>query len=50
MIMHPTVPKLNGQNLTTYRVADGIAIFVGMNKAIAAATDAPRHPRRRTSF
>ncbi len=37
MIMHPTVPKLNGQDLTDYKGGDGTAIFVGMNQAIAAA-------------
>ncbi|MCM5556811.1 methyl-accepting chemotaxis protein [Pleomorphomonas sp. JP5] len=37
MIMHPTVPKLNGQDLTSYKGPDGVAIFVGMNEAISAA-------------
>ncbi|PKR89311.1 methyl-accepting chemotaxis protein [Pleomorphomonas diazotrophica] len=37
MIMHPTVPKLNGQDLTTYKGTDGTAIFIGMNEAIKAA-------------
>ena len=37
MIMHPMVPKLNGQDLTNYKGSDGTAIFVGMNQAIAAA-------------
>ncbi|WP_026792651.1 methyl-accepting chemotaxis protein [Pleomorphomonas oryzae] len=37
MIMHPMVPKLNGQDLTTYKGSDGTAIFIGMNAAIAAA-------------
>jgi len=37
MIMHPTVPKLNGQDLTDYKGTDGVAIFVGMNEAIKAA-------------
>ena len=37
MIMHPTVPDLNGKDLTSYRGPDGTAIFVGMNKAIADA-------------
>jgi methyl-accepting chemotaxis protein len=37
MIMHPMVPKLNGQDLTTYKGGDGTAIFVGMNQAISAA-------------
>ena len=37
MIMHPTVPALNGKDLTSYKGGDGTAIFVGMNEAIAAA-------------
>lgn len=37
MILHPMVPKLNGQDLTTYKGGDGTAIFVGMNEAITAA-------------
>jgi methyl-accepting chemotaxis protein len=37
MIMHPTAPDMNGQDLASYRGGDGTAIFVGMNKAIAAA-------------
>jgi methyl-accepting chemotaxis protein len=37
MVLHPTASELNGKDLTSYRGADGTAIFVDMNKAISAA-------------
>ena len=38
MIMHPTVPGLDGKDLTTYVDGEGKAIFVAMNAAIAASS------------
>lgn len=32
MIMHPTTPKLNGQNLSTIKDPDGLAIFIEFAK------------------
>lgn len=37
MIMHPMEAGLEGKDLTSYRDSSGMAIFVGMNAAIAAS-------------